>query len=56
MHNNNVIIIFRNNAEPKITDVIIIFRNNAEPKITNVNWVAKVFGKSANLAKKNWLL
>jgi hypothetical protein len=33
-------------------NVIIIFRNNAELKITNVNWVAKAFGKSANLAKK----
>jgi hypothetical protein len=33
-------------------DVVIIFRNNAEPKITNVNWVTKAFGKSANLAKK----
>jgi hypothetical protein len=33
-------------------DVIIIFRNNAELKTTNVNWVAKTFEKSANLAKK----
>jgi hypothetical protein len=33
-------------------DVVIIFRNDAEPKITNVNWVTKAFGKSANLAKK----
>jgi hypothetical protein len=33
-------------------NVVIIFRNDAEPKITNVDWVAKAFGKSANLAKK----
>jgi hypothetical protein len=37
-------------------NVIIIFRNDAEPKATNVDWVAKAFGKSANLTKKNWLL
>jgi hypothetical protein len=48
MDNNNVIAvrIMQNN------DVIIIFQNNAEPKITNVDWVAKAFGKLANLAKK----
>jgi hypothetical protein len=33
-------------------NVIIIFRNNAELKTTNVDWVAKAFGESANLAKK----
>jgi hypothetical protein len=33
-------------------NMIIIFRNNAELKTTNVNWIAKAFGKSANLAKK----
>jgi hypothetical protein len=37
-------------------DVIIIFRNNAELKITNVNWVAKAFEKSANLAKKEFAI
>jgi hypothetical protein len=49
MNGNNAIaikIIFNNN-------VIIIFRNNAELKIINVNWITKAFGKSANLAKKN---
>jgi hypothetical protein len=37
-------------------NVILIFWNNAELKITNVNWVAKTFGKSANLAKKELVI
>jgi hypothetical protein len=33
-------------------NVVITFRNDAEPKTTKVDWVIKAFGKSANLAKK----
>jgi hypothetical protein len=37
-------------------NVIIIFWNDAELKTTNVDWVAKAFGKSANLAKKELVI